>query len=196
METARRRVSEGSGSSQQKSSFWSPFWGISAEGRWLCGQSCLTSSDCVAFLIRFALELFLFFFKKMQRDLESVWKHFSSLAWLPRHLTVTLEALAWSTPYLQDVFQRSALLRSAVGREVNLGLLDHCWMDFLILERWPAFFFISGLWVGPGLCLHQLSSLFSETHCLLVESNFNWNGWRYKSFSVHQNGTAEPSSNH
>lgn len=104
----------------------------------------------------------------------------------------------WSTSLSYSISTRrvSKICPASFCREVNLGLLNHCWMDFLILERWPAFFFISGLWVGPGLCLHQLSSLFSETHCLLVESNFNWNGWKYKSFSVHQNGTAKLSSSH
>lgn len=76
---------------------------------------------------------------------------------------VTLEALARSTPYLQDVFQRSALLRSAVGRQVNLGLLDHCWMDFLILERWPAFFLSLGFELAR-VCVYTSCPVFSLRH--------------------------------
>lgn len=191
----------GSGSSahdctQQKSSFWSPFWGISAEGRWLCKpiMSHLFRLRCI--LIRFTLEIFLFLNKKHAKKCGICLKAFYSISvmtWAPDGYFGS-SCLKYSIPTgrVSKICPASFCSRPRSKSGFTRPLLD----AFPHPRALACFLFISGLWVGPGLCLHQLSSLFSETHCLLVESNFNWNGWRYKSFSVHQNGTAEPSSNH
>lgn len=55
------------------------------------------------------------------------------------------------------------MLRSAAGREAELGLLSHSWMSFMIIERWPAFFLSLGFELAR-VCVYASCPFFSLRH--------------------------------
>lgn len=196
-EIARHSVSEGSGSptddyAHQKSSFWSPCWRTLKD---VCSAAHHVSPLQTALHFNQIHTLILIINRHAKRSgifLKALY-FISMITWSPDcHFGRTCLNFSIPTGCLSKIFPASFCSRPRSKSGFTRPLLD----EFHDTRALACFLFISGLWLGPGLCLHQLSSLFSETHCLLVESNFNWNGWRYKSSSVHYNRTAEALSNH